>query len=272
MTLMELKGIYKSYRHGGFLGTKERHEVLTDIHLGIDPGTCIGLLGRSGSGKSTLGRIILDLESPDKGEVHYYGQPVKTLKKEDYLKYRRNVQVVFQNPLGSVNPRLTAARIIAEPLENFENLSSYDLKTRIRELLERVGLPSTAENKFPYQFSGGELQRICIARAIALQPKLIVLDEAISSLDMLIQAKIIELLIQLQKELDMAYLFISHDIRVLLKISDRLLLMHNGQLVEQADSLEDLNELSHDSFKQLLQAILPPMPVAAKESGLQVTQ
>jgi nickel transport system ATP-binding protein len=258
--LLELKGICKSYRRGGLFGNKERFEVLKEVSLKLEKGDCVGLLGRSGSGKSTLGRIVLNLEPPDSGKVFYQGRWIKEMTKQEYRDYRKNTQVVFQNSLGSTNPRLTAGQIVAEPIMNFETLGNGPLRQRVNELLERVGLSSADAEKYPHQFSGGELQRVCIARAIALQPKLIVLDEAVSSLDMLIQARILELLRKLQKELAMTYLFISHDIRVLLKVSNRLAIMDNGSLVEEAATMEDLEGFSHPIFFRLLGAVLPPTP------------
>jgi nickel transport system ATP-binding protein len=260
LDLLELKGIYKSYRRGALFGNKERFEVLKEINLNLKQGDCLGLLGRSGSGKSTLGRIVLNLEPPDSGKVFYQGRWVQEMTKQEYRDYRKNTQVVFQNSLGSTNPRLTAGQIVAEPITNFETLGVRQLQQKINELLERVGLSSADTKKYPHQFSGGELQRVCIARAIALQPKLIVLDEAVSSLDMLIQARILELLRELQKELAITYLFISHDIRVLLKVSNRIAVMDNGCLVEESASMEDLNGFSHPIFSRLIGAVLPPTP------------
>ena len=260
MYLLELKNIYKSYRRGGLFGSKERFEVLKGVNLGLEKGACVGLLGRSGSGKSTLGRIALNLEPPDSGQVLFQGRRLDELTKKEYLEYRRNTQVVFQNSLGSTNPRMTAGAIIAEPILNFETLDKPQLKRKIDVLLERVGLSPSDSDKYPHQFSGGELQRICIARAIALNPSLIVLDEAVSSLDMLIQAKILELLLELQSELGMTYLFISHDIRVLLKVSDRLAVMDDGRLVEQSANMEEVHGFTHPTFTRLLDSILPPAP------------
>ena len=260
MDLLELKGIYKSYRRGALFGNKERFEVLKEINLNLKQGDCLGLLGRSGSGKSTLGRIVLNLEPPDSGKVFYQGRWVQEMTKQEYRDYRKNTQVVFQNSLGSTNPRLTAGQIVAEPITNFETLGVRQLQQKINELLERVGLSSADTKKYPHQFSGGELQRVCIARAIALQPKLIVLDEAVSSLDMLIQARILELLRELQKELAITYLFISHDIRVLLKVSNRIAVMDNGCLVEESASMEDLDGFNHPIFSRLIGAVLPPTP------------
>jgi len=267
MNVLELKGIDKSYHRGGFWGNRAKFEVLKDVNLALQAGSCVGLLGRSGSGKSTLGRIALNLEAPDAGEVLYQDRPVKSLNRAEYQDFRRNVQVVFQNPLGSVNPRFTAGQIVAEPLHNFESLSPAQIKNRVGELLERVELSASDMGKYPHQFSGGELQRVCIARAIALNPRLIVLDEAVSSLDMLVQLKIMDLLVRLKNELGTAYLFISHDIRVLMKMSDRLLVMHEGRLVEEADNLEKVEAFTHEAFSELMHSVLPPLPMEPPEKG-----
>jgi nickel transport system ATP-binding protein len=263
MNILELEGIYKSYHRGGIFGGRERFQVLQDIHLAIPSGCCMGLLGRSGSGKSTLGRVALDLEAPDRGQCLFAGRPIHALGKKDYLEYRRNVQVVFQNALGSVNHRWSAGRIIAEPLANFHSPTPTRLRRQVSDLLLQVGLSPDDAHKLPHQFSGGELQRVCIARAMALNPKLIILDEAVSSLDMLIQARIIDLLQTLQKELGTAYLFISHDIRVLLKICDRLLAMRDGRIVEQVENMEGFTPIAQGAISDLVQAILPPTPTVA---------
>ncbi len=260
MHLLELKNVSKSYRRGGLLGPQQRIQVLKSVNLQIPPGSCLGLLGRSGAGKSTLGRIALGLETPDSGTVRYNGMNIASLNKTEYRRFRRNVQVVFQNSLGSVNGRWSAFDIISEPLRNFEPHANGNLRGKVGELLQQVGLDPTDANKYPHQFSGGELQRICIARAIALNPKLIVLDEAVSSLDMLIQAKVVTLLRELQESLGIAFLFISHDIRVVLRTADRLAIMHAGQIVEQADDIRSVDRLSHPAFGNLLKAILPPVP------------
>ncbi len=257
MELLDLKGVCKSYRRGGIFNAENKFDVLTDIHIHIAPGTCLGLLGRSGSGKSTLGRLALGLERPDAGAVFYRGKSVWDMPKKEYREFRRNIQVVFQNSPGSVNPRFTAAQIIAEPLRNFE---PGDFRRKIAGLLEQVGLRPEDGAKYPHQFSGGELQRVCIARAIALNPRLIILDEAVSSLDMLIQARIIELLRTLQRSLGTAYLFISHDIRVLVKMADRLAVLNNGHIVEELSLSDSLSRPYHPAFAELIQAILPPEP------------
>ena len=175
--------------------------------------------------------------------------------------YRRNCQVVFQNSLGSVNPRFTAGQVIAEPLHNFESMERKQAKQKIDDLLEKVGLHPSDADKYPHQFSGGELQRVCIARAIALNPRLIVLDEAVSSLDMVIQSKIIALLKSLQKTMGIAYLFISHDIRVLMKMADTLAVLHEGTVVETVDLKKSENRSYHPALTELVAAVLPPVPV-----------
>jgi len=263
MSLLELREIQKSYRRGGFFGRHYRFQVLKDVSLTLDPGKCLGLLGRSGAGKSTLGRIALGLEPPDSGEVLFKGKSLRSMNRKQSHRTRRNLQVIFQNSLGSVNPRLTAARIIAEPVQNFEDINGKELRKRVCYLLERVGLRETDADKHPHQFSGGELQRVCIARAISLMPQVIVLDEAVSSLDMVIQATILDLLSELQRELGTAYLFISHDIRVLLRMADSLAVMHDGRIVEFSRDLEGLGRMKHPAFLELLKAILPPLPPAS---------
>ena len=260
MELLSLKGIGKAYRQGGVFGSKVRFEVLKDINLSIARGSCLGLIGRSGSGKSTLSRIALCLERPDRGEVRYNGVCVKNMSKKQLRTFRRNCQVVFQNSLGSVNPRFTAGEVVAEPLKNFESLDAKRLNDKIDELLMKVGLQPADAEKYPHQFSGGELQRVCIARAIALNPRLIVLDEAVSSLDMLIQSRIIELLNHLKDTLGVAYLFISHDIRVLLKMADELAVLHDGVIVETVNPVHMEARAYHPVLTGLVDAVLPSRP------------
>ena len=260
MTLLSLKGIGKGYHRGGMWGAQNRVDVLKNVNLSIAPGACLGLIGRSGAGKSTLSRIVLGLERPDTGKVNYDGVALTKMTREQSRIYRRDCQVVFQNSLGSVNPRFTAGQVIAEPLFNFEAMDRERVKQRIIDLLEKVGLHPSDANKYPHQFSGGELQRVCIARAIALNPRLIVLDEAVSSLDMVIQSKIIALLKSLQKTMGIAYLFISHDIRVLLKMADTLAVLHEGTVVETVDLKKNEERSYHPALTELVAAVLPPVP------------
>ncbi|MFH1914993.1 MAG: ATP-binding cassette domain-containing protein [Pseudomonadota bacterium] len=258
MSVITLDTITKSYGRGGFFQRQERIQVLKGVSLSLAAGECLGLVGRSGSGKSTLGRIVLGLEAPDTGSVSILGQDV-TGRRTLPLAMRRAVQVVFQDAIGSTNPRMTAGEIIAEPLRNFDKLSGRPLRERVAELLEQVGLSPDDAAKLPGRFSGGQLQRICIARALAPSPRVIVLDEAVSSLDMLIHARILDLLDSLRHKLGTAYLFVTHDLRLVRRFCDRAFIMSDGTLhafdpkkVTSMSGLRDLDELSR--------AILPPLP------------
>jgi nickel transport system ATP-binding protein len=244
-------------------GFKRKLEVLKDINVTIDEGESLGLLGSSGSGKSTLGRLVLGLESPDSGDILYDGRPLSEIKGEERKKWRRNVQVVFQNSHGAVNPRFTASRIIGEPLVNFMGLSGKSKRDKVGELMEKVGLDGDHQDKLPHQFSGGELQRVCIARALASSPKLIVLDEAVSSLDMGSQGKVLDLLDEARRDTGASYLFISHDVRVIFKLSDKLAVMSDGEISFQTkdlDSIGDGKTPMNEVLKDLSLAILDPTP------------
>ena len=264
MNLIELQGVDKHYRQGGLLGAKNKVEVLKGVDLVVKPGQCLGLLGASGCGKSTTGRLALGLEKPDAGGVLYKGRDLRELSGEERQKFRRNSQVVFQNSHGAVNPRHWAWMIIAEPLSNFETLDRNGLRDKAAELLKRVGLSANDLDKLPHQFSGGELQRICIARALSLKPEFILLDEAVSSLDMLSQSRILDLLAELKAETGTAFLFISHDLRVLLKISDSLAVMDQGRITSQVEDMAELErpEAVYDpAFVKLAGAVLPAEPI-----------
>lgn len=258
MPIIKLRNITKSYGRGGFFRKRESFAVLKDINLDLHAGECLGLVGRSGSGKSTLGRILLGLESPDSGSVSILGRDVTGLRRLP-RDLRREVQVVFQNAIGSSNPRMTAGQIIAEPLRNFDGLKGKQLKERVAVLLEQVGLSPDDASKLPGRFSGGQLQRICIARALAPAPKVIVLDEAVSSLDMLIQARILELLESLRREYGTAYLFVSHDLRLVKRFCDRSFLMNEGKLYNFFPELGADAEAAR-ALEELSSAILPPLP------------
>ncbi len=264
MPVIELDNITKTYGRGGFFRKQERFTVLNNVDLSLRAGECLGLVGRSGSGKSTLGRIMLGLEAPDSGTVRILGQNV-TGRKTLPTGLRRAVQVVFQDAIGSSNPRLTAGEIIAEPLRNFDKLKGRQLKDRVAELLEQVGLSPDDANKLPGRFSGGQLQRICIARALAPSPRVIVLDEAVSSLDMLIQARILDLLTDLRKKHDTAYLFVTHDLRLVRRFCDRAFFMSDGSLhAFDPEKMADMK--GSKALEELFNAILPPMPDSERTS------
>jgi nickel transport system ATP-binding protein len=233
--LLEVHGVEKGYRRGGLFGRGEPIPVLCGVDLALDEGASLGLIGRSGSGKSTLGRIVLGLERPDAGEVLFQGQNLHDLPEADRRRVRRDLQVVFQDTHGALNPRRTVGASVAEPLQNYERLAPRQLQERVGDLLALVGLAAADATKYPHQFSGGQLQRIAIARASALSPRLIVLDEAVSSLDMLVQARILDLLVDLQQRFGTAYLFIAHDLRVVARLTRRLAVMDVGRIATVVD-------------------------------------
>jgi nickel transport system ATP-binding protein len=259
--LIELKNARKSYRQGTLFGKNSEREILRGINLAVRAGECVGLLGESGCGKSTTARIILGLEKCG-GEVLYKGENIWNMDKTAWREYRRNAQVVFQNSHGAVNGRFCAWEIVTEPLSYFEKLSKDELRVRASELLERAGVTGDVLDKLPSQFSGGELQRVCIARAIALSPEFIVLDEAVSALDMLNQSRILDLIAELKRETGAAFLFISHDLRVLVKVSDRLAVMQDGRITDVVENLDELETGRSFSpyFNALAKAVLPAEP------------
>ncbi|TWT24361.1 nickel import ATP-binding protein NikE [Planomicrobium sp. CPCC 101110] len=261
MSLLEVKEVTHSYgsSRSFWRSAKEEH-VLSDVSLSIEQGSCMGLLGTSGAGKSTLGKVILGLEKPQKGKVIFQGQDLYTMDALTRKRIRRDLQVVFQDSYSSVNPRLTAEKIIGEPLENYEKLSPAEQKRTIADLLDMVGLDAEDMKKYPRQFSGGQLQRISIARAIALKPKMIVLDESVSSLDMVNQTNILNLLNELKSVYGLSYLFITHDIRAAYSISDSLTVMEKGKIIEVCNDKNEVFTSQHPTVKKLVASILPEHP------------
>lgn len=260
MNLLELDGIRKVYHRGGWFGRGARIDALIDVTLAVPEGRSIGVIGRSGAGKSTLGRIILGLEKPDRGTVRYRGRDMKSFTREEWKMFRHEVQVVFQNSLGSVNPRWQVSDIVAEPLLNFEQISPSRLRKRVENLLEMVGLTHDDADKYPHQFSGGQLQRVCMARALALEPRLIILDEAVSSLDMLVQAQILKFLRELQRETGVSYLFVSHDIRIVTGFCDMVAVINHGRITSQVTSLLQAENSDDPILRQLAESVLPAWP------------
>ncbi len=235
-------------------------KAVENVSLEIYPGETVGLVGESGCGKSTLGRLITQLLPVTSGNVFFDGVDLTKLRGEKLRQYRRQLQMIFQDPYSSLNPRMTVGDIIAEPLENFGLLRGRAKDQRVQELLKIVGLNPYFNNRYPHEFSGGQRQRIGIARALALRPKLIVADEPISALDVSIQAQIINLMEDLQKEFQLTYLFIAHDLSVVRHISDRVMVMYLGKIVEVADSVEIYRNPRHPYTKALLSAIPIPDP------------
>lgn len=271
MSLLQVKGVTHSYGLKFctfFKGGNHAKTILNGVTLSIEEGTCLGILGMSGAGKSTLGKVILGLERPKCGQVLFQGHDIYTADKHTRLKLRRNLQAVFQDSYSAVNPRMTAERIIAEPLENYEMLSLTERRRSVIELLERVGLSEKDLNKYPHQFSGGQLQRINIARAISLKPKLIVLDESISSLDMVNQTLILELLRELKKDFGLSYFFITHDIKAACAISDKLAVLEKGELVDCYNCKNQFFTSEEPVVKEMIGAMLADHPQKNKCQSL----
>ena len=256
--LLSLEGVCRTYRRGGPFARKEALHVLRGVDLDLSEGTSLGLVGRSGCGKSTLGRVILGLERPDAGTVRFLGEEVASPARR--AEFRRSVQAVFQNVRDSVNPRMTAGEIVAEPLRNFFGLTKGEAVERSRPLLEQVGLKATDADKYPSQFSGGELQRVCIARALAPNPRVVVFDEAVSSLDMLVQARVLKLIERIRDEQGLAFLFISHDLRVVAGLCREVALMADGMIAARGNSVEELAATGHPVMEELLASLPPALP------------
>lgn len=230
--------------------------ALDGVSFDISKGLTTGLVGESGCGKSTLARIIAGLLGPDSGKIYFEGRDITGFtNKKATLSLRKEIQMIFQDPYASLNPRIRAGDIIGEGLSIHNFYRGNRRKARVRELLETVGLSPQSADRYPHQFSGGQRQRIGIARALALQPKLIIADEPISALDVSIQAQILNLLTRLQEEMGLTYLFIAHDLRVVKHISDRVIVMYLGEIMEMADCRQIYSEPLHPYTEALLSAI-----------------
>jgi ABC-type oligopeptide transport system ATPase subunit len=240
-------------------------KAVDDVSFDIYPGQTLGLVGESGSGKSTTGYCVLELLKPTAGSVKFLGEELTTMKKEDLRQMRREMQIVFQDPYASLNPRMTVGNIVAEPLLVHKVGDKKRRRKTVEELLEVVGFNPDFVNRYPHEFSGGQRQRIGIARALALNPRLIVCDEPVSALDVSIQAQILNLLKDLQSEFGLAYLFVAHDLAVVRTMSDDIAVMNKGQIVEQGPS-EDVYLRPRDEYtKALLAAVPVPDPHRMRE-------
>lgn len=260
ISLLEVKNV-KKY----FSIQKKPLKAVDDLNLIINKGETVGLVGESGCGKSTAGKTIIRLMEPTAGEVLFEGKNIYDFNPREMKQLRKDVQIIFQDPYASLNPRMKIEDIIGEPLDIHHVAKGKKRKERIKELLELVGLRPEHANRFPHEFSGGQRQRIGIARALALNPKFIVCDEPISALDVSIQAQIVNLLKNLQEKMDLTYLFIAHDLSMVKYISDRILVMYLGNMVELSDSESVYDEPLHPYTKALLSAVPIPDPVVKRE-------
>jgi oligopeptide transport system ATP-binding protein len=265
--LLEIKHLKKYFpiRGGVFSKTIGYVYAVDDITFTIATGETLGLVGESGCGKSTTGRTVLRLIEPTEGEICFEGQDITKLDKNAMRSLRREMQIIFQDPYASLNPRMTVGSIIGEPLEIHKIARGAEKEERVASLLQKVGLRPEDMRKYPHEFSGGQRQRIGIARALALNPKLIVCDEPVSALDVSIQAQVINLLGDLQEEFGLSYLFIAHNLNVVEHISDRVAVMYLGQIVELASDRALYNNPQHPYTEALLSAVPIPDPTAQKK-------
>jgi oligopeptide transport system ATP-binding protein len=267
-TILEVRNLVKHFPiTKGFIFQKQVGAVraVDDISFSIREGETLGLVGESGCGKTTAGRVILRLMEPTSGDVAFQGQNIFKLNREELRRMRRDMQIIFQDPYSSLNPRMTVGDIIGEPLEIHRLARGREKVRRVQELLEIVGLSPYHVNRYPHEFSGGQRQRIGIARALAVNPKLIICDEPVSALDVSIQAQVINLLEELQKEFKLTYLFIAHDLSVVKHISDRIAVMYLGKIVELAPADQLFEDPQHPYTEALLSAVPIPDPEIRRE-------
>lgn len=255
--LLKVLNIKKSYTQKKFL-KKSVKIVLNDVSLSLEQGKCVGIIGESGSGKSTLGRIITGIEKADSGVVEFEG---KNIHQKENRNVKNDVSIVFQNYVSSVNPRFSVAQIIAEPLiigsqVNKSKIDKNKIDEEVKKLIKIVGLSEEFLERFPHELSGGQLQRVCIARAIVTKPKFILLDEAVSSLDVSTQVEILDLLQKLKKEYNLSYVFITHDLLTITYICDSVIFFKDGKIEEKIDDIRNLKNIKKDYSKKLLEAVI----------------
>ncbi|HUF79292.1 MAG TPA: ATP-binding cassette domain-containing protein [Thermoanaerobaculia bacterium] len=270
--LVEARGLVKTFRPAGRAfglgGAGAEVRALDGVDLAVGRGECVALVGESGSGKTTAGRCLVRLVEPDAGTVRFDGEDVLAWRPRELRRRRRAFQMVFQDPQDSLNPRMRVGELLAEPLAAHELSSAAGRRERAAELLARVGLPGRAAERFPHELSGGQRQRIGIARALATEPELLVADEPVSALDLSVRAQVLGLLRRLQEELGLAVLLIAHDLAVVERTAQRVVVLHAGRVVEEAPTDELFARPAHPYTAQLLAAV-PRLPASAwrGESG-----
>jgi oligopeptide transport system ATP-binding protein len=265
--LLRIDGLKKTFSlSAGLFSQPLVLTALEDISFSVNKGETLGIVGESGCGKSTLGRCILQLLAPDEGRVLWLGQDLTTLDAEEMRRRRRDLQIIFQDPLASLNPRMTVGEIIADPLRTLmPELNRQQRRERVIRIMEAVGLLPEMINRYPHEFSGGQAQRIGIARALITEPKLIVCDEPVSALDVSIQAQILNLLTDLKEEFGLTLIFISHNLSVVRHVSDRIMVLYLGRIVEMASGDAIYGDAKHPYTKALLTAVPIPDPQMARQ-------
>jgi oligopeptide/dipeptide ABC transporter ATP-binding protein len=265
--LLQIQGLKKYFpvKGGVLLRTRAQLKAVDDVSLEILPGETLGLVGESGCGKSTLGKCVCRLHDPTAGSIRFQGTDITRLNRKELKPFRRNIQMIFQDPAESLNARHSVGNILEEPLLIHGVRESAERRRRVARILDTVGLPASSVDRFPFEFSGGQRQRIGIARAISLNPELVVCDEPVSALDVSVQSQILNLMLDLQREFNLSYLFIAHDLAVVKHISDRIAIMYLGKIVELGPANEIFRNPIHAYTRALISAIPVPEPHAKRE-------
>ena len=255
-TVFQINNLKKYYEINlGLFKKAKIVKAVNDITFNVKKGEILSIVGESGCGKSTTAKLLLKIEEPTDGEILFEGKDITKFEGEELREYRKKVQIIFQDPYSSLNPRWKVGQIIGEPLKLNTNMSDKEIKNRVFYLIEKVGMLPEWYDRYPHQFSGGQRQRIGIARALALNPEVIVCDEPVSALDVSIQAQVLNLLLELQEEFNLTYVFISHDLSVVEHISDRIVVMNFGDIVEYDDVDTIFKHPKHEYTKKLINAI-----------------